>query len=68
MPAAAPVEGVGHGELSQGLGICTLLTLILCMLAVLHFWSCERLQVSLDLSGSVMGNYNAGKSQRFMNL
>lgn len=68
MPAAAPVEAVGHGELSQGLGIWTLCTLTVCMLAVLHFWSCEALQLSLDLSSSVMGNYNAGKSQRFMNL
>lgn len=68
MPAAAPVEAVGHGELSQGLGIWTLFTLTLCMLAVLHFWSCEGLQLSLDLSSSVMGNYNAGNSQRFMNL
>lgn len=68
MPAAAPVKAVGHGEQSQGLGIWPLCTLTLCMLAVLHFWSFEGLQLSLDLSSSVMGNYNAGKSQRFMNL
>lgn len=68
MPSAASVEAVGHGELSHSLGIWILCTLILCMLAVLHFWSCEGLQLSLDLSSSVMGNYNTGKSQRFMNL
>lgn len=68
MPVAAPVEAVGHGRLSQGLGIWTLCILPSCMLAVLHFWSCEAPQLLLNLSSSVMGNYNAGKSQRFMNL
>lgn len=68
MPAADLVEAVGHGGLSQGLGIWTLCTLIPCMLAMLHFQSCEALQLPLDLRSSVTRNYNAGKSQRFMNL
>lgn len=43
IPAAAPVEAVGHAGLSQGLVIWTPCTLISYMLAVLHFWICEAL-------------------------
>lgn len=61
MPAAAPVEAVGHGGLSQGLDIWTL------HFYTLHIGRASALQLPLDLSSSVMGNY-AGKSQSFIHL